>query len=159
MKKTFLLAFFLIMISTQIKAQEVYDYLLDKSELVINNTQSNAFDRKVAEFKIAAMSYFRKNIILRDGAVSSTWLDEQALALNEFVTNYLMELSQNSGAKENDRKKIIMRYCLASNKFPLFKKVNKKEADAFLRDKEGYTPFTLNTDWMKALEETKKKDN
>lgn len=159
MKKIIFLALFFIIASAQIKAQEVYDYLLDKSELVINNTQSNTFDRKIAEFKIAAMTYFRKNIILRDGAVSSVWLDEQALALNEFVTNYLMELSLKSGAKDNERKKIIMRYCLASNKYPLFENVNKKDADAFLHDKEGYTPFTLNTDWIKALAESQKKEN
>lgn len=70
-----------------------------------------------------------------------------------------MELSLKSGAKDNERKKIIMRYCLASNKYPLFENVNKKDADVFLHDKEGYTPFTLNTDWIKALAESQKKEN
>ena len=74
------------------KAQEVYDYLLDKSEQVINDPESKEFDLKVAQFKATAMRYFRKNIIKQEGSISSQWLDEQALALNEFVTNYLMEL-------------------------------------------------------------------
>jgi hypothetical protein len=90
MKKFFIIALLLIA-TANINAQEIYDYLLDKSEQVINNPRSNDFELKVAQFKATAMRYFRKNIIKQEGSVSSTWLDEQALALNEFVTNFLVE--------------------------------------------------------------------
>lgn len=154
--KHFLLVAFLLL-ATNVSAQEVYDYLLDKAELVINDPKSNDFDLKVAQFKSTAMRYFRKNIIQQEGSISTVWLDEQALALNEFVTNYLMELSQNSNASESKRKKIIMRYCKASENHPLFKDVDKEEAESFVYDKGGYTPFCLNTNWVEALEETKEK--
>ena len=96
MERLFIFALLMTAATANIKAQEIYDYLLDKSEQVINNPESKDFDLKIAQFKATAMRYFRKKIILQEGSVSSTWLDEQALALNEFVTNYLVELSQNS---------------------------------------------------------------
>ena len=80
MKKLFVIALLLTATTANINAQEIYDYLLDKSEQVINNPQSNNFDLKVAQFKATAMRYFRKNIIIQEGSISSTWLDEQALA-------------------------------------------------------------------------------
>ena len=157
MKKFFVIALLLTATTANINAQEIYDYLLDKSEQVINNPQSNKFDLKVAQFKATAMRYFRKNIIIQEGSISSTWLDEQALALNEFVTNYLVELSQSSNASEETRKKIVMRYCKASAAHTLFKNVDKKEAESFISDKNGYTPFCLNTNWVEALAESKDK--
>lgn len=143
--------------SVSIQAQEVYDYLLDKTELVLNDPASQDFDLKIAQFKNTAMRYFRKHIILKQGSVSSTWLDEQALALNEFVTNYLIELSQNSHTTSITRKKIVMRYCSACMNHPLFKDIDKEEAEVFMYDKTGYTPFCLNTDWVKAVAQTKEK--
>lgn len=159
MKKLIILALLLTATATNIKAQEIYDYLLDKSEQVINTPQSKDFDLKVAQFKVTAMRYFRKHIIQQNGSVSSTWLDAQALALNEFVTNYLVELSQNSNATEAARKAVVMRYCKASENNAMFKKVDKEEAESFVYDKGGYTPFCLNTNWVAALEETKEKKN
>ena len=155
MKKFFIIALLLTATTTKINAQEIYDYLLDKSEQVINNPESKDFDLKVAQFKNTAMRYFRKNIILQEGSVSSTWLDEQALALNEFVTNFLVELSQNSNSSDETRKKIIMHYCKASANHTLFKNADKEEAESFISDKGGYTPFCLNTNWVEALAEIK----
>lgn len=137
------------------QAQEVYDYLLDKSEQIIDNPQSKDFDLKIAQFKVTAMRYFRKHIIQQEGSISSIWLDEQALALNEFVTNYLIELAKNSHATEKTRMKIVLKYCRASENHAMFKKVDKEEAEAFISDKGGYTPFSLNTNWVEALAEAK----
>lgn len=154
MKKLCIIALMLFAGSTM-KAQEVYDYLLDKSEQVINNPESKEFDLKVAQFKSTAMRYFRKNIILQEGSISSQWLDEQALALNEFVTNYLMELSANSHTESKTRKAIVMKYCKASQNHAMFKDADKQESEAFVIDKGGYTPFCLNTNWVEALAETR----
>lgn len=159
MERLFIFALLLTAATANIRAQEIYDYLLDKSELVINNPESKDFDLKVAQFKVTAMRYFRKKIILQEGRVNSTWLDEQALALNEFVTNYLVELSQNSNGSNEILKKIIMRYCKASANHTLFNNVDKEEAESFIYDKGGYTPFCLNTNWVEALAESKDKKN
>jgi hypothetical protein len=159
MKKIFVIAMLLTATITKISAQEIYDYLLDKSEQVIDNPESKDFDLKVAQFKVTAMRYFRKNIILQEGSVSSTWLDEQALALNEFVTSYFVELSQNGNSSDETRKKIIMRYCKSSANHTLFKNVDKEEAEFFVSDKGGYTPFCLNTNWVEALAESKENKN
>lgn len=156
MKKLGIIAMMLFMAGAM-KAQDVYDYLLDKSEQVINDPASQEFDLKVAQFKAAAMRYFRKNIIQQEGGISGQWLDEQALALNEFVTDYLMELSQNSGAENKARKAIIMKYCRASLNHAMFKDADKKESEIFVIDKKGYTPFCLNTNWVEALAEVKAK--
>lgn len=155
MKKLFIILLLALGTST-VQGQEIYDYLLDKSEQVINNPESKDMELKIAQFKFTAMRYFRKNIILQEGSISSTWLDEQALALNEFVTNYLFELAKNSHATEKVRMDIVMKYCHASENHALFKDVDAEEAEIFISDKGGYTPFSLNTNWVEALEETKK---
>lgn len=154
MKKLIIMTL-LIMGTCTMQAQEVYDYLLDKSEQIIDNPQSKDFDLKIAQFKVTAMRYFRKHIIQQEGSISSIWLDEQALALNEFVTNYLIELAKNSHATEKTRMKIVLKYCRASENHAMFKKVDKEEAEAFISDKGGYTPFSLNTNWVEALAEAK----
>ncbi len=154
MKKLTLIAMMLLATSAM-QAQEVYDYLLDKAEQVINDPKSTDFDLKVSQFKATAMRYFRKNIIEQEGSISAQWLDEQALALNEFVTNYLIELAQNSHAEDKVRKDIIMKYCAASRNHAMFKNVDKAESEVFIIDKGGYTPFCLNTNWVEALEESK----
>ncbi len=156
MKKLAIIAMMLLATGTM-KAQEVYDYLLDKSEQVINDPNSNEFNLKVAQFKATAMRYFRKNIIQQEGSISAQWLDEQALALEMFVTNYLQELSKNSHVEAKTRKAIIMKYCDASRNHAMFKNADKKESEAFIIDKGGYTPFCLNTNWVEALAETKEK--
>jgi hypothetical protein len=46
MKKIFVIAMLLTATITQISAQEIYDYLLDKSEQVIDNPESKDFDLK-----------------------------------------------------------------------------------------------------------------
>jgi hypothetical protein len=154
MKKLIIMTL-LMMGTCTMQAQEVYDYLLDKSEQIIDNPQSKDFDLKIAQFKVTAMRYFRKHIIQQEGSISSIWLDEQALALNEFVTNYLIELAKNSHATEKTRMKIVLKYCRASENHAMFKKVDKEEAEAFISDKGGYTPFSLNTNWVEALAEAK----
>lgn len=91
----------------------------------------------MAQFKATAMRYFRKNIILQEGSISSQWLDEQALALNEFVTNYPVELSQNSNATDKARKAIVMKYCKACMNHAMFKKTDKEESEA-LHNRQGW---------------------
>lgn len=157
MKKLIMVMLLVISASTA-QAQEIYDYLLDKAEQVVNDPASKEIELKIAQFKSTALRYFRKKIIEQEGSISSTWLDAQALALNEFVTNYLIELSQNSLATEKVRKELVMKYCNASENHAMFKKVDTEEAELFIYDKGGYTPFSLNTNWVEALEETKKKN-
>ncbi len=158
MKKLAIIAMMLLATGSM-KAQEVYDYLLDKSEQVINNPNSKEFDLKIAQFKATAMRYFRRNIIQQEGSISAQWLDEQALALEMFVTNYLQELSKNSHTEAKTRKSIVMKYCDASRNHAMFKKADKKESEAFIIDKGGYTPFCLNTNWVEALNSMKELKN
>jgi hypothetical protein len=41
----------------------------------------------------------------------------------------------------------------------LFKNADKEEAESFISDKGGYTPFCLNTNWVEALAESKENKN
>ena len=51
MKKLFIILLLALGTST-VQGQEIYDYLLDKSEQVINNPESKDMELKIAQFKI-----------------------------------------------------------------------------------------------------------
>lgn len=157
MMKKLILLLLLIPVCNNMQAQEVYDYLLDKQEQTLNNVRATDFELKVAQFQYTAMRYFRKNGIQIYGKVTDVWLDTQALSLSQFLTYFFQQIRLSSTGPKEVREKILKTFIKACEENPMFSVYNKEEAESFVNDKGGYTPFSLNTDWEKALKVVEQK--
>ena len=69
MERLFIFALLMTAATANIKAQEIYDYLLDKSELVINNPESKDFDLKIAVMTDVGRTDYKRDILKKEDSV------------------------------------------------------------------------------------------
>lgn len=137
--------------ATQIQAQDVFNYVLEKAEGIVNNPHSTEIDLKINQFKATALRYIPTAGIRLHGSANVETMDVQAVGLNEFLLKYFSVL-QKVPAK--DRKAYVMLFVEASRKHVLYPdEKNKEISEAFVKDAGGLTPFSLNTNWEKAVAE------
>lgn len=148
--KTALLAISLMGAAQNIEAQEVYDIVEKSAQSVINNPNANDFDLKVNQFKLTALHYVRNKGIKLHGGIQSDMLDMQAYCLNVFLTDYLTALKKATAA---ERKNVIMVFVNATRKYPLYDDKDRETTEAFVKDPGGFTPFSINVNWEKAMED------
>lgn len=140
------------------RAQEVFNQVVNTAKQVIDDPQANGFLLAVSQFKYTSMQYLCTTAIKRNGgSVQADLLDRQAAAMNHFVTRYFAELAAAQQQSGEEQTKIMRRYWKASASNPMFQNVDKNEADAFVTDAQSLTPFSLNTDWEKAVKAAGKK--
>lgn len=138
--------------ATGARAQEVFNQVVNTAKLAIDDPQANGFILQVSQFKYTAMQYLCTTAIKRNGgSVGADLLDRQAAAMNEFVTQYFADLARAQKLPGEEQAQIMRRYWKASASCPMFPNVDKAEANAFVTDAQSLTPFSLNTDWEKAL--------
>lgn len=151
--KFMLLAIMLMGAASSVKAQEVFNIVLHKAENVVNNPHANEFDLKVNQYKVTALRYIATTGIKINGKVQEEFLNMQAYALNVFLQKYMTAITKTP---KESRKNIVMQFVHATRNHPLYKDNNKEATESFVKDPGGFTPFSLNVDWEKALEEIEK---
>ena len=145
-------------------AQEVYKEVLRMAEEDLNNPKSTLEMKKIATFKIDELSYMAMKV--RDDMMSDTTnvaqmneavklLNEQAVALYEFITIYLERLGKTKKVKE--RELVNAHFKKISIENPLFNDMDKELVLSYFDNPKSITQFSLDTDWLKAVEEAKKK--
>lgn len=82
-------------------------------------------------------------------------LNEQSYAMHEFLTLYMKRLT--STKKKTERDIIITVFRDASINNPLFNDLDKELVLAYYNNDNYITQFSLDTDWIKALEAVKKR--
>ena len=98
--------------------------------------------------------------VLRDSTDLETFnrtvqlLNEQSLAMHEFVQLYTQRLAR--AKKKTDRDVIITLFRNASITNPLFNDMDKDLILSYYNNDNYLTQFSLDTNWVKALEAVKK---
>ena len=151
MKKLFLLLFVITSLSIPSSAQEIYNAMLKSQKEIVNNGNSNLTLKKLAQFKVTALEYLKEKAFKSDKVITTKFMDDQAYYMNEFVNSFIQNVLVNQTLKKPDRKKRIMLYVDASGSNPLFKDTDKEVCDAYVTAGNQLTPFSLDTDWVKAL--------
>ncbi len=146
--KKLLIALVMMGAASTMNAQEVFNYLLDKSEKIVNNPKASDFDLKVNQFKVTALRYIPTTGIKMKGGVSTEFMDVQAYSMNAFILSYFKALQTTP---EAGRKDCIMRYVKATRENPLYEDKDIENTEAFVNDPGGYTPFSINVNWENAL--------
>ena len=114
-------------------AQEIFKEVkrLEKqAETFANDTTKNINERKIACFKYD--------------------LGEQTNAMIDFVNLFVKRLSQTPKAKDKDLLKAKFRTATINNS--LFNDVDKEVIYSYVDNDKFITQFSLDTDWVKALE-------
>ena len=164
MKKRIMMAVLLCMTTVTVKAQDVFYEILRTSKAVAEDKSKDIETRKIATFKYDELSYMAMKVrddVLRDTTdleffnQTVKMLNEQSYAMHEFLTLYMKRLT--STKKKTERDIIITVFRDASINNPLFNDLDKELVLAYYNNDNYITQFSLDTDWIKALEAVKKR--
>lgn len=155
MKKIIMLLMFCCSFAVQASAQEIMEEvknIMDGYEKVKNDTSKDLEIRKIATFKWDAIYY----MILQasdKGHMTEPELGLQVNAMIEFVNQFLADMKDNR--KRNQKEVTLAKYRAASLKNPLYGDTDKDACYAYVDHPNFLTQFSLDTDWVKALEAVK----
>ena len=148
------------------RAQDVFNEIYHMAEQTANNKANTIDERKLATFKMDALTYMKtktldgmmaKSMQLADtlSATTVTILNYQAYALYQFVNLSVKQLSKQD--TNRGLAAVRKRFRDASLAHPYYHDLDRELVNAYVDNKNYNTPFSLDTDWVKALEEVKKK--
>lgn len=157
MKKLTLCLFMLFGMLISVSAQDIYNEVvrMQKDFKTIKEDKSKKLEeRQVASFKWDAIEY-----MLYKGREDSTFterqLGEQTYAMTEFVSLFFKRLGESN--KSKNREIAYVRFQNASLNNSLFHDMDKDLVLAYINKGKYPTPFSLDTDWVKALAEIRSK--
>lgn len=159
MKKLVLMISFLGLMITSASAQDVLNEIVKTSLATVNDTTQNIEVRKMAIFKYDAMSYLRSkalppsdllgenvNLTKVNGTIRA--LNEQALAMNQYVTLYLKRLKE---AKKKNKKVVTDLFKKATFDHKLYNDDDTEVTLAYYNRDDYPIQFCLDCDWVKTL--------
>lgn len=153
MKKLILSLLLLCGISLAAPAQEIYKEVLriqKDFENKKNDTSKKLSERRIASFQWDAIQYmFYK--AGSDSTYNERILGEQTDALIDFVKLYFKRLGE--AKKQKDKDIVVTRFRNASLNNSYFYDTDKEVTLAYVDNPQYTTPFSLDTDWVKALAE------
>lgn len=140
-------------IIAQASAQDIFNevkHLMDGYQKVKNDTTQNLDVRKIATFKWDAIYY----MVYQASDETESELGVQVSSMIDFVTLYLKKLKD---AKTKQAKEVIVStFKTATIENARYNDQDKDVIYAYVDNPDFITQFSLDTDWVKALEAVKK---
>ena len=149
MKKVILLA--LLAIATSMQAQEAYNELRQKAKTTVNDPKTNAVVKQISQFKLDALNYMAIKMQEEMPDSSATFLDKQAIAMDNFVNFYVEKLIESTKLPNVQQVKMIKMFMDASYSNPLFNDKDTELVLSYYNSAQSMTRFSLDTDWRKAV--------
>lgn len=164
MKNLFFLIAMALLVAMPVKAQDVANEIKRISKAVADDSKKDLQTRRIAYFKVNAVDYIKMKVrdeILKDTTDLKIYnenikmINEQAYAMYEFVNLFVKRLSEagKTGAKEL----VLAKFRNASLNHPLFNDMDLELVQSYVNNEDYLTRFSLDTDWIKALEEIRSK--
>ena len=149
MKKVILFA--LLAIATSMQAQEAYNELRQKAKTTVNDPKTNAVVKQISQFKLDALNYMAIKMQEEMPDSSATFLDKQAIAMDNFVNFYVEKLIESTKLPNVQQVKMIKMFMDASYSNPLFNDKDTELVLSYYNSTQSMTRFSLDTDWRKAV--------
>ena len=149
MKKVILFA--LLAIATSMQAQEAYNELRQKAKATVADPKTNAVVKQISQFKLDALNYMAIKMQEEMPDSSVTFLDKQAIAMDNFVNFYVEELIESTKKPNVQQVKMIKMFMDASYSNPLFNDKDTELVLSYYNAAQSMTRFSLDTDWRKAV--------
>lgn len=158
MKKTLMALTMLLAMTANARAQQIYNEVkrMQKSFSTIKYDKNKSMDkRRVASFKWDAIEYmlFKAK---EDNTFTEKKLGEQTIAMTDFVNLYFKRLAEAN--TKSKREIATSRFKNASINNSLFNDMDKDLVLGYYNNAKFPTPFSLDTDWVKALKEIRSKN-
>ena len=153
--KKLLMIFAILFAATSVSAQEIYKEvkrIQKQAETFANDTTKNLDERKIACFKYDAIYYMM--VKAGDNHVTAYELGNQTSAMIDFVNLYIKRLSMEK--KKSQRDIIMSRFKKVTIENALFNDMDKDIIYAYIDNDNFITQFSLDTNWVKALEEVRR---
>lgn len=158
MKKVIAIIAVLTMTLT-VQAQQVFQEIYDSSFKTATDTSEDVGIRKIAAFKIDALTYLNTKMfeILTDethkvsdkeSAMMVSRLDSLAYYMYDYV-NYFLQQYQRA-EKPKHKEYVIKVFQEISLNNPLYRDLNRDVVFVYVDRKDYLTRFSLDTDWIKA---------
>ena len=148
MKKVILFA--LLAIATSMQAQEAYNELRQKAKTTVNDPKTNAVVKQISQFKLDALNYMAIKMQEEMPDSSATFLDKQAIAMDNFVNFYVEKLIESTKLPNVQQVKMIKMFMDASYSNPLFNDKDTELVLSYYNSAQSMTRFSLDTDWRRA---------
>ena len=149
MKKVILFA--LLAIATSMQAQEAYNELRQKAKATVGDPKTNAVVKQISQFKLDALNYMAIKMQEEMPDSSATFLDKQAIAMDNFVNFYVEKLIESTKLANVQQVKMIKMFMDASYSNPLFNDKDTELVLSYYNSPQSMTRFSLDTDWRKAV--------
>ena len=154
--RTFLVSMLLLLtMATNASAQEIYKEvkrIMQNQEVIKSDPKKTLDERKIATFKYDAIYYMM--VKAGDNHVTAYELGNQTSAMIDFVNLYIKRLSMEK--KKNQRDIIMSRFKKVTIENALFNDMDKDIIYAYVDNENFITQFSLDTNWVKALEEVRR---
>lgn len=151
MKKIVMLLAFTCMFAVNAASQEIYkevNRIMHQAEAIKNDAKRNLEERKIATFKADAIFYLISKAAQNEH-FTELELGKQTNAMIDFVNSFVTRLSRSS--KKRDKEILMARFKNATIQNPLFNDPEKEVTYAYVDNEKFITQFSIDTDWVKAL--------
>ena len=164
MKRLFLFLIMALAMSGQAAAQDVANEIIKLSKAIVDDTKQDLQTRRIAYFKVNVINYMKMKVrdeVLRDTNDLKVFnenmkmLNEQSYAMYQFVNLFVKRLAESN--KKEAKEVVMTRFRNASINNPLFNDMDLDLVLSYYNNPEYLTRFSLDTDWMKALEQVRDK--
>ena len=141
----------MLAIATSMQAQEAYNELRQKAKTTVNDPKTNAVVKQISQFKLDALNYMAIKMQEEMPDSSATFLDKQAIAMDNFVNFYVEKLIESTKLPNVQQVKMIKMFMDASYSNPLFNDKDTELVLSYYNSAQSMTRFSLDTDWRKAV--------
>ena len=135
----------LLLAPNTLKAQEVYNMVLENATKTVNSPSKSFTQVKIAQFKSTALVYLKKKAFENSKEVNT-----QAYYLSEFIFLFFTQILKDHKLSDEERRKKIYLFMDASLSNPLFNDPDTETTQSYIKEGSELTPFSLDTDWQKA---------
>lgn len=166
MRSIIIIATLTFTMSMGAKAQKVFQEIFNSSNKTLYDAREDVEIRKIALFKVDALTYINTQILAEINDSTKKLTDEQiaekitrrdslAYFLYDYIDVFTKEYYRYN--KEKDRNRVMKIFRDASINNPLYNDADKQFVLAYYNREDFLTQFSLDTDWIKAYAEAKHK--
>ncbi len=159
MKKLLIMALLACMISIQASAQEVMKEIEKNAKAIKADASKDLTTRRIAAFKVDEITYLRTKVgpqilaaVNRKDTVTYNklikMLNEQSYAMYEYINLFFKRLDDS---KKKNRGMVVYFFSQTSIENSLFNDMDKELVLAWYNRADYPIPFSLDTNWKKAL--------
>lgn len=161
-KRLIIIALMALAFNTTINAQEVFKEIYNAANTTLNDPKEDIGVRKIALFKVEALTYMNTKYleVVLDTTTQIPYnaiarRDSMAYYMYDYVNLFLKEY--NRASKQRDKDKVMKAFRETSINNPLFNDPNREFVLYFFNKEDILTQFSLDTDWVKACEDVRRK--